>query len=205
MFAKLIAVEGPDKHGKATQSRLLTNSLICHGNKSVLVEVPFKGLTHKIIYWMLKNSLAKRFSNVFQFIQFLNKLTFQIFVLPVLMLINDYIVLDRWSLSAIVYGDATGVNKTFNRFLYHLLVKPDMTLVMHGRSFKRAGNSDTYEKDASLQDAVKKGYFEWAISHHENHEIISNHDEVEDVQQRILCTLAHAGITPDVVKVAGVK
>ncbi len=205
MFAKLVAIEGPDKHGKATQSKLLVKSFIDNRNKATLVEVPFKGLTHKVIYWMLANSLAKRFPNVFQFVQFLNKLMFQIFVLPILMLFNDYVVLDRWSLSAIVYGDATGVNKTFNRILYHLLLKPDMTLVMYGRSFKRAGKSDTYEKDTSLQEAVKKGYFMWALEHHKDHEIISNHDTIENVQQLMLCTLAHANITPDVVKATSAK
>lgn len=198
MFAKLVVVEGPDKHGKATQSKMLLDSLEAAGYRTTLFEVPFKGLTYRVIYWMLRNTLAKRFPNLFQFIQFLNKFVFQLFVLPIVMVLNDIVVLDRWSLSAIVYGDATGVNKRFNRFLYSQLFKPDITLVMHGRSFKRDGKTDTYEKDSDLQRAVKKGYFDWATSH-EKHELISNHGTTEEVQQRILCTLAHAHITPNVI------
>ena len=161
LFAKTFVIEGPDKMGKATQSKMLVNSLRAEqGNKTkvTLVEVPFNDrLTHRVIYWMLRNGLAKKAPNLFQFVQFLNKFFFQIFVLPYLLLTNDYVVFDRWSLSAIVYGGATGVNKNFNEFLYSLLYKPNGTVVLTGRPHFRKG-SDSYESDNDLQSTVRELY-----------------------------------------------
>lgn len=187
---KVICVEGPDKSGKQTQTNMLYDTL-AENHSVTLVEVPVKGLTHKAIYWMLRNGTAKKLPNFFQFVQFLNKLAFQLTVLPTLKAMSDYVILDRWSLSAIVYGDATGVNARFNRFLYDLLMKPDVVLVMHGASYKRSGESDSYEKDSDLQMAVKKGYWAWAMAHNGRHKLIHNVGTRDEVHARIMCTLIH--------------
>lgn len=175
MLANIIAIEGPDKHGKATQSKMLAHSLRRYGDRVALVEVPFNDrVTHRLIYWMLTNGFAKRYPNVFQFVQFLNKLLFQWTYLLWLRLSYDFVILDRWRLSAVVYGDATGVNKTFNRVLYHLLKPAHLTVVLHGISFKRKEADDVYEKDSSLQEAVKAGYREWALDHLNDHLLVLN-------------------------------
>ena len=191
MFATLVAVEGPDKVGKETQTKLLTQILKERGNKAVLVEVPYgDGVTYPLIYMMLKNGVAKRWPNLFQFVQFLNKFVFQFTALLWLLLTNDYVVLDRWSLSAIVYGDATGVNPTYNRFLYFLLKRPDVTVVLHGPSFRRKSEADdVYEADNDLQKAVKRGYYDWVIAHPADHELIDNQGTREDVSERVLAAV----------------
>lgn len=187
MLARIIAIEGPDKAGKATQTAMLAHYLCRYGERVSLVEVPFNdGSTYKLIYWMLCNGLAKKRPNTFQFIQFLNKFIFQWTILLWLRLTSDVVVLDRWSLSAIVYGDATGVNKTFNRLLYWLLKKADVTVVLHGPSFKRDSVDDVYEKDSDLQLAVRRGYYDWVIEHPFDHELVDNQGSKEDVHSRIV-------------------
>lgn len=187
MFAKLVAIEGPDKVGKQTQSQMLAHVLRRYGDKVALVEVPFNDrLTYPLIYWMLKHGQAKRYPNLFQFVQFLNKFIFSWTYLLWLRLTCAYVVLDRWSLSAIVYGDATGVNPTFNRLLYWLLTKPDLTVVLHGLSFRRQEADDVYEKDTDLQKAVRRGYYDWAQEHPFDHELIDNQGSKDEVHERIM-------------------
>ncbi len=184
---KIIALEGCDKVGKATQSNMLAHSLRRYGDKVALVEIPFRDeFTRPLIYWMLRNGKAKTYPNLFQFVQFLNKLMFQWTVLLWLRLTCAYVVLDRWSLSAIVYGDATGVNPTLNRLLYWLLESPDVTVVLHGTSFKRKSVDDVYEKDSALQLAVRRGYYDWVQEHPSDHELIDNQGTVDEVHERIL-------------------
>lgn len=190
MFAKLVAIEGPDKVGKATQSQMLAHVLRRYGDRVVLVEIPVNdGVTYPLIYWMLHNGKAKVYPNLFQFIQFLNKLVFQWTKLLWLWLTCAYVVLDRWSLSTIVYGDATGVNPTFNRLLYWLLKKPDVTVVLHGSSFKCQEADDVYEKDSALQIAVCKGYYNWAQEHPLDHEPIDNQGTRDEVHERIVAVI----------------
>lgn len=187
-MTKIVAIEGADKVGKQTQTTMLVNTLGRYGDKVKLVEVPFRdGATHKLIYWMLANGMAKRFPHLFQFVHFVNKFIFQFTYLVWLRLTHDVIVLDRWALSSIVYGDATGVNKLFNRFLYWFLISPDVTIILHGPSFKRDEKADdVYEKDSDLQSAVKSGYYDWANEHPENHELIDNQGAKDEVASRVL-------------------
>lgn len=193
MFAKLVAIEGPDKVGKQTQSQMLAHVLRRYGDRVKLVEVPFNDrVTHRLIYWMLRNGAAKRFPNLFQFVQFVNKFVFQWTYLLWLRLTCAFVVLDRWSLSAIVYGDATGVNRTFNRVLYWLLVRPTVTVVLHGSSFKRKTVDDAYEKDSDLQLAVRRGYYDWVQAHPSDHELIDNQGTKDEVHERILSAVEAA-------------
>lgn len=191
MLAKIIAIEGPDKSGKMTQTRMLTASLRKKGNKVALVEVPVKdSLTYSLIYKMLANGTAKSWPNVFQTLQFLNKLIFQLTQLLWLRLTNDFIVFDRWSLSALVYGDAGGSSSFLNNVYYWLLTRPAVTIVLRGATFKRSSEADdTYEKDAALQLLVRLGYHDWARNNPEDHVVVDNRAEKEEVHKRIMRAL----------------
>jgi len=191
--ATVVVFEGADMTGKETQSKLLQRSLSDHGKRAIRVEVPAKACprTYKLIYWMLKNGLAKRLPNVFQFIQFLNKLLFQLRVLPELLNNFDYVIFDRWSLSAVIYGNATGVNERFNLWLYNRLKKADVTFVIHGQSFRRSTTTDdSYEKDSDLQAKVKESYTTWALDHVNDHVLIKNDKPVDDIHAVVLTELA---------------
>ncbi len=187
MLAKLVIIEGPDKVGKQTQSNRLAHALRRYGDRVKLVEVPFNDkLTYRLIYWMLRSGKAKTHPNVFQFTQFLNKLIFQWTYLMWLRLTCDYVVLDRWRLSSIVYGDATGTNRTFNRLMYHALTAADVTVILHGPSFKRRTVDDAYERDSALQRDVRLGYYSWAVDHPVDHELVDNQGTQDEVHERIM-------------------
>jgi len=156
--AKIIAIEGPDRTGKATQAGLLRDYLLSQGHKVAHFEVPFNdGVTHRAIYAMLRNGLAKKYPKVFQTVQYLNKRVFQEMHLNHLREKMDYIILDRWSLSGLVYGEAEGVPRWYSDLLFNQLVKPDVTIVLANASHAVEGR-DVYEKDTVLQAKVRALY-----------------------------------------------
>lgn len=158
--ATIVAIEGGDRRGKATQSIKLVDALRERGHKVTRVEVPVRSpVTYRLIYWMLRNGLAKKFPTLFQFVQFMNKFMFQVTRLSFLERMYDFIVFDRWALSACVYGAASGVSREFNDRLYDMLRRPDMTFVLSGeRCFARADTPDSYEADAEFQQRVDAMY-----------------------------------------------
>lgn len=187
--ATLIVIEGPDKAGKATQSTMLVDVLTKAGHRTKLVEVPVKSpVTYRLIYWMLRNGMAKSLPNVFQYVQFLNKFFFQVFHLVFSRWTHDFIVFDRWALSSIVYGDAGGANKGFTRFLFRRLWQPDGTIIMVGAA--RSGETtDVYESDNSLQSKVRVGYADWFSFHPDKCVMIDNTGTRPEVHQRIMNAL----------------
>lgn len=189
-MARLIVIEGPDKVGKETQSKLLEKYLTMCGNRVRRVEVPVHdGITYHLIYWMLRNGFAIRHPNIFQFVQFLNKWFFQTVALPWLKMRNDYIIFDRWAVSAVVYGDATGVNMGFNRWLYRRLKKANVTVILMGPAFDANNeNDDTYEKSSSLQSLVRVGYKFW-VQGDNGSDLVSADQPRESVFRAILNTL----------------
>jgi thymidylate kinase len=158
-MAIIISLEGPDRHGKTTQAAMLCESIL-HSelNLSVtMVEFPSSGPFSLWIKSMLKSGSALKYPTLFQFLQFLNKLLFQLFVLPQLATTYDYIILGRWNLSTIAYGNATGVNKAFSKLMYRMLIKPHRTIVILGKQFERDGG-DRYDVDEDLQNRVINNY-----------------------------------------------
>lgn len=194
MLAKLIAVEGPDKVGKRTQTTALVSAFRAAGVDAKRVEVPFNdGVTHRLIYWMLRTGRARRQPTAFQFVHFLNKLLFQCTYLLWLRFKHDLIVLDRWSLSATVYGDAAGVNRTFSRAMHGVLVRPAVTVVLDGSAFPRDGQADdSHEVDLEFQARVADLYRRWAIAHPDDHRVVDNRGTRQEVTATILVAMAPA-------------
>ena len=166
MFARLIAFSGADRRGKTTQSKLLVERLSSMGFHTAYVKVPCgDGFTKRLIYRMLFDGRANRNPNMFQFLNFVNKLLFQLFVLPFMMMRYDAIILDRWTLCSIVYGSCGGASVEFCKFLQLPLIRPDITFVLTGDGFERNGPSDEYEKDDALQQRVARMYDEESRKH----------------------------------------
>lgn len=192
-MAKIVVFEGADRTGKETQSKLLQHALMRYGFKTKLVEVPAKDCTktYNLIYKMLHDGTAKKYPNVFQFVQFMNKWLYQQFVLPKILKENDVLILDRWALSAVIYGNATGVNNRFNTWLFNRLKKPDITFVIYGTSFKRSTTvDDSYEKDTDLQERVKDDYMMWAVEHADDHILVKNDKSAEAMHRSIMIDMA---------------
>jgi len=198
MFAKLISIEGPDRVGKATQSKNIVETFKGMNRSTKRIEIPFNDrLTYKMIYWMLRNGLVKKTPNLFQFVQFFNKFLFQIVVLPWLWLRYDFIVFDRWALSAIVYGDASGASGWFNRMLCSMLVKPYLTIILMGRA-RGVCDEDVYEKDTTIQKLVRVGYNDYAAKNMADCCIVDCEDTVEAVHWNIIEELIFENIIPTV-------
>lgn len=187
--AKLIAFEGPDKTGKETQSKMAVEALRGAGARVERIEAPTKATrwTHRLIYWMLRTGWAKRLPNSFQFVQTLNKLSFQLFHLPAIEARNDVVVFDRWGLSSVIYGTATGVSPRVVLWFYDRIKKADLTVVFVERSFRRSSTEDdSYEKDSELQARVRGLYRDWAWSHSEDHVLVDNARSVEEVHREVM-------------------
>ena len=184
--ATTIAIEGPDRCGKATQSRMLVQALQDQGYKVKLVEVPVKSvLSYKIIYWLLRNGFVNYIPNVFQFVQFVNKWFFQVFKFTFMRWFFDFIIFDRWALSGVVYGDAGGANPRFSRFLFRRLRKPDATIILVGMA-RTSDVTDAYEANNKLQMNVRRGYADWYIENRKGTAIVDNDGSRNDVHNRIM-------------------
>ena len=179
-MAKMIVVEGPDRVGKFTQTKLLQKYITRIGLNAIVVEVPIRSaITYRVIYWMLQNGLAKTFPKIFQWFQFINRKIFQMYTLPILEEHYDFIVMDRWSLSTIIYGVAEGISEKYTVKFSKLLRTPDYTIILLGQAFPHKAE-DFYEKDHNLQNLVRTGYKNWAIK---NQNISTIIDCCQDRQQ----------------------
>lgn len=194
-MAKLIAICGPDKVGKETQSRMLVAHLKSEGYRSIRYEIPYNdNFSHKLIYWMLRNGYAKTHPGLFQWIQFVNKRIFERFELKKAMCEYDYIVLDRWSLSALIYGMATGLGRADCEDQFAALIRPDATIVLVGKALSDK-KDDVYEADTYIQRRVRELYTDWAINNtHNGGRLIHASGNRGEVHLNVLDALRHIGV-----------
>jgi thymidylate kinase len=195
-MSRIIVFEGPDRVGKATQSAMLKKYLEANGKKVALVEVPVQdGITYGIVYWMLKTGLVKHFPALFQCLQFLNRFLYQTLKLASLEHDNDYVIFDRWSLSTIIYGSASGLSDSLTHKLYRLIRCPDFTVVLLGQSHKHEAE-DAYEKDAALQKRVSDLYAEWVNGRTHDAAVIDCSRDRNVIHDDIIRTLKTCRVIP---------
>lgn len=193
-MSKMIVIEGPDRVGKATQAELLRQKLAELGYRAAKVEVPIRtNFAYHVVYWMLRNGLAKSLPRVFQSFQFLNRRIFQGRDLPEMERYYDYVIMDRWSLSTVVYGAATGVSKRFTEKLYDRLRRPDHTFIILGPSHRHEAE-DVYESDTKLQQDVRVGYSTWAALNEGVSTVLSSLDDREKTSREIISILSRRGL-----------
>lgn len=195
-MSKIIAIEGPDRVGKFTQTKLLQKYITRIGLSAVVVEVPIRSaITYRVIYWMLQNGLAKKFPKIFQWFQFINRKIFQMYTLPVLEEHYDFIIMDRWSLSTIVYGIAEGVPKAYTIGLAKKLREPDFTIILFGEAHEHVAE-DSYEADVSLQARVRLEYAKWALENPKTTKLIDCNQDHKIVAKKIKNILQEKRILP---------
>lgn len=195
-MAKIIVVEGPDRVGKQTQTHLLKEYIESLGFRATIVEVPIRGgLTYHVIYWMLKNGLAKKLPKLFQWFQYLNRKIFEKLRLPKLEQINDFIILDRWSLSTVVYGMAEGLTENFTTSLMKKLRIPNHTIILAGKSYLQEAE-DAYESDSDLQRKVTTGYVRWFEKNQDQTTLIDCRLSREEVAKKIQEILQEKDLIP---------
>ncbi len=166
--AILVSFEGPDGVGKSTQVKRVKEALEWSGKKVAVAKLPaYETFTGRLIRRMLNDGRALRLPNLFQTIQWLDKLVFQFFVLPKLTRDNDFLLLDRWHASMWAYGLAGGANERLTNFYVNSIREPHAVLIFCG-TCKRSGAEDSYESDRSLQKSVALHYVLWSFTHSTN-------------------------------------
>ena len=192
-MAKLIVIEGPDRCGKATQTKMLKDHLQSIGYKVVTVEVPVEdGHTYRAIYWMLANGMAKLFPKLFQKMHVLNRQIFQATTLKRYDEECDFVIFDRWSLSTKIYGLALGLDEKFVDRLYQKSRKPDHTILLLGNSHRKI-SEDVYEADIELQKRVNSLYAGWALENINECSVIDCAQQKESVFYQIKSVLETKG------------
>lgn len=184
----LVALEGPDRVGKATQSKMLAASLREKGFRAQVAEMPFRdGATYSQIYQMLGDGSVNDEPVVFQTLQAVNRKIFQSRDLQGMARQFDVVVLDRWTMSTRVYGSASGVAPATTALILRGLVEPDVTFVLDGGPFPK-NNLDVWEADDEFQQLVRSGYRE-ACEGKEDVVVIDAKRSKEDVHSKIVAEL----------------
>lgn len=163
---RIIVIEGPDKVGKQTQTNLLVENLRGLGVRVATAEIPYNdGPIYNRIYEWLRNGVALKYPEAFQTYQVANRLVWQGDVLPKLAQNNDVIIMDRWNISAVVYGRSSGLSEeqVQDIIVNAGLIKPDMVFVFDGDPFVTPDREDdSYERNMELRRKVREGYQRWA-------------------------------------------
>lgn len=154
-----IAFEGCDMSGKSTQAKTLQEYFAKNNVNAAVIKTPFNDkFTHKLIHSMLFSGAAVKHPLSFQLLQLLNKCICQF---TILFRKEDVIIFDRWHLSSVVYGTASGLSEILMIYLGKILLNPDVVIVLTNDSetrFERGAEKDSYEKDARLQSTVAALY-----------------------------------------------
>lgn len=180
----LIALEGADRVGKATQAKLLKEALTTLGLRATVEEIPYRdGVTHPEIYRCLRDGDAQRYPQVFQTLHAINRRLFQTKVLPALEF--DVIILDRWSLSTRVYGLVGGFDEELTETVLRGLVEPARTLVLDAPPWPKE-NLDVLEADTVFQQQVRDEYRGWCLRDPRRFVLIDAARSSEAVHQDIL-------------------
>jgi len=156
----LVALEGADRVGKATQAAMLEEALLRRKMKATVEQIPFDDkITHPEIYRMLRDGTVRRFPSLFQALQGINRRFFQAQFLPILALHHDVVILDRWNLSTRVYGSVGGVPEEETDEILRDIVEPDLTVVLDGPPWPR-DDLDSLEADDDFQRRIRIAYRE---------------------------------------------
>ena len=168
---KIIVLEGTDKAGKTTQSRMLQEALKAHGKICVVIDFPdyttpigmeirafldskrdyssqVKHLLFSANRWEKKKEIESMVEN------------------------GTIVIMNRYYQSNLVYGVSNGMDEAWLMHLDKGLPKEDMTIVLlvnPATSKKRAEVQDAFETDEKLAAAAYKNYnkyarkFEWKV------------------------------------------
>lgn len=193
-----ISFEGPDGCGKATQSLMLKEWFQANHPKLypvVVLEFPCKeNIAYASIIKMLHDGSASMRPVLFQFYHWINKLGFASVlhihnVLKFIDLSTSVIILDRWRLSGLAYGAASGVPKRLSELMFACIPDADLTIIFHGKQH-RTEVRDILESDTDLQDAVQREYYTLATEGSKKPRVlVSTNASPEDVHSRVVTVI----------------
>jgi dTMP kinase len=183
---KIIVIEGTDKAGKGSQSRMLAETLKASGKICVILDFPdyttpigmeikaflegkrdytseVKHLLFSANRWEKKKEIESMLEN------------------------GTIIIMNRYWQSNIVYGVANGMNINWLLGLDKGLPKEDIVLLIlvnPSISAKRAEIQDAFESDAQLATAAYKNYLKFAKQY--QWKVIDGSKSKEQVHQEIM-------------------
>ena len=194
----LIAVEGIDGSGKATQTKLLVQWLNEQQRGAERMEFPnYTNVTGPLIDAHLKRKWKAEYTaGADANSTLLNELLFQCLMTlnryedaPKLLeaLTHEAVVLDRYYASGWVYGTVNGLSESFLRTIHAQLPTPDLYILIDipvEESIKRRPERrDRYEAQHEMMRRVRDAYRD--LFTREGWKIIDGLGTVAEVQQRI--------------------
>ncbi len=161
---EIIAFEGIDKCGKATQTNVLVEKLRKAGKNVVKSEFHrYDTPTGKLIQeWLYKKYDVD--DQTIEFIMAADKQAQQQWFKQLNHDGVDFLVLDRYILSQEVYAISKGLNKIFVQMLQSCLIKPGVEILIDipaDLSMNRKGkhgDNDRYEEDFKFLNSVRTNY-----------------------------------------------
>lgn len=160
---KLIAIEGIDHSGKATQVKLLKEFLESKGFKVTVYDFPhYESVTGGIIQqWLYKKIDGDKY--FFELMQTADKQLAQNYIQELDEQGFDFLLLDRYTTSQKAYAMASGLLE-WTEELQRYMRKPDYEIfidlpaeVSMSRKGKH-GDNDRYESDKEFLDTVRHAY-----------------------------------------------
>jgi dTMP kinase len=208
----IVAIEGIDASGKATQTKRLVKRFEACGFKSERFDFPrYQSFVGKEILALLtqKWSPMTELEQVGTDARIVAELPeTRALVIQALMTINRYehydylkewsessegiLVLDRYYGSGIVYGESDGLDKEFLLEIHKALPKPDawvfVDITAEESVRRRPDRRDEYEKREGFMEKVRQGYLTLFSERNEAGEpwyVVNGEGSEDDVHERI--------------------
>jgi dTMP kinase len=183
---KIVVIEGTDKAGKSSQSRMLAEALKASGKVCVILDFPDYttpiGMEIKAFLEGKRDYLSEVKHLLFSANRWEKKKEIES------MLENGtIIVMNRYWQSNLVYGAANGMDINWLLRLDKGLPKEDITLVIlvnPSISSKRAEMQDAFESDTQLAASAYKNYLKFAKQY--RWKVIDGSKSKEQVHQEIM-------------------
>lgn len=188
---KIIAIEGLDKSGKHTQSKMIVNYLRQQGYKVEQSEfhrydTPTGQLIQK---WLYKEYDVDQYT--IELIMTADKQAQQKWFEELERQGVDFLILDRYIGSQKVYSKANGVDTFWTFALQQHLRKPDLEIyidITPEESMKRKGKwgeNDRYESDLILLSNVREFYLE-RVNTRSNRFVVNGMQSIEQIHYDIV-------------------
>lgn len=191
---KIIEVSGLDKSGKHTQTKMLTERLLCEGLKVVQSEFHrYDTKTGQLIMDWLTGKWNVNQQTI-ELIMTADKMAQQDWFNQLEREGCDYLILDRYILCQSAYGVANGIDSKWIVELQKYMRKPDLDIIidipaevsMSRKGKHNNGTNDRYESDLEMLKRVRGNYISFSTSYSAPvKRIINGEDTVENIHENI--------------------
>lgn len=204
----IIAIEGIDASGKATQSKIIAERA-----KGVVVAFPtYSTPAGQAILGNVRDEWSamvrlgdlpwvdgKVNALVLQALMTINRFE----MLPAIQALRDAgtpVIFDRYYASAVVYGVDDGLDRSWIELIQAQLPEPDAFIYLdvdpEESVRRRPERRDRYEKEPGKMERVRRGYLNLWLEHQgdKRWQVVDGDAPIDVVTQRIMWALAGAGI-----------